>query len=119
MLVSSQCHQAAIRETVGRINAAGIDEGSHIRACPPENQRGPRSLLTSQMSIGCDEEFTRFASRADDAIVIDRQSRLANRGSASINTNSSSQSSAASLACSEPNNSVTALMNAPRAHALP
>jgi len=24
MLVSSQCHQAAIRETVGRINAAGL-----------------------------------------------------------------------------------------------
>src|SRR5216684_3490649 len=65
------------------------------------------------MSIGCDEAFTRFASRADDAIVIDRQSRLVNPGRPSINTNSSSQSSAASLACSEPNNSVTALMNAP------
>src|SRR6266478_3894968 len=59
------------------------------------------------------EVFTRFASRADAAIVIDRQSRLVNPGMASTNTNSSSQSSAASLACSEPNNSVTALMNAP------
>ena len=54
-----------------------------------------------------------FASRADDAIVIDRQSRLVNPGKSSVNTNSSSQSSAASLACSKPNNSVTALMNAP------
>src|ERR1700686_4148500 len=59
------------------------------------------------MSIGCDEAFTRFASRLDAAIVIDRQSRLVQPGRASINTNSSSQSSAASLACSEPNNSVT------------
>ena len=65
------------------------------------------------MSIGYDEAFTRFASRVDAAIVINRQSRLVNPGRVSINTNSSSQSSAASLACSEPNNSVTALMNAP------
>src|SRR5580692_9967387 len=65
------------------------------------------------MSIGCDEAFTRFASRADAAIVINHQSRLVNPGRVSVNTNSSSQSSAASLACSEPNNSVTALMNAP------
>jgi hypothetical protein len=44
---------------------------------------------------------------ADAAIVINRQSRAINPGRVS------SQSSAASLACSEPNYSVTALMNAP------
>jgi hypothetical protein len=59
------------------------------------------------------EVLTLFASRADAAIVIDRQSRPVNPGRVSVNTNSSSQSSTASLACSEPNNSVTALMNAP------
>ena len=31
----------------GADHCRGIDEGSHIRACQPENQRGPRSLLTS------------------------------------------------------------------------
>src|SRR6266436_2834259 len=47
------------------------------------------------------------------AIVINRQSRLVNPGRVSINTNSSSQSSTASLTCSGPNSSVTALINAP------
>jgi len=44
--------------------------------------------------------------------VTARQSRLVDRGGLSISSDSSSQSSAESLACSGPNNSVTAPMNA-------
>jgi len=55
---------------------------------------------------------TRFASRAEAAIVTARQYRLVGRGGLSLNSDSSSQSSAESLACSGPNNSVTALMKA-------
>jgi hypothetical protein len=44
--------------------------------------------------------------------VTARQSRLVARGDPSISSDASSQSSAESLACSGPNNSVTASMNA-------
>src|SRR5271166_3770742 len=54
---------------------------------------------------------TRFASRAEAATVTARQSRLVDRGAQSINSDSSSQSSAESRACSGPNNSFTAPMN--------
>ncbi len=57
--------------------------------------------------------FSRLASWAAAATVTDPQSRLVGPGKASINSSSSTQSSAASLACSGPNNSVTALMKAP------
>jgi hypothetical protein len=45
--------------------------------------------------------------------VIAPQSLLVGPGKASIDSNSSTQYSAATLACSGPNNSVTALMKAP------
>src|ERR1700677_585685 len=54
---------------------------------------------------------TRFANRAAAAPVTVRQSRLVDRGGQSINSDSSSQSSAESRACSGPNNSFTAPMN--------
>jgi hypothetical protein len=56
--------------------------------------------------------LTRSASRADAAIVTDRQFRLSDRGVLSIRSDSSSQSSAESLACSGPYNSVAARTNA-------
>ena len=56
--------------------------------------------------------FSRLESWAAVATVTDPQSRLVGPGKASINSSSSTQSSAASLACSGPNNSVTALMKA-------
>src|SRR5208282_1259826 len=56
--------------------------------------------------------ITRFANRAEAATVTARQSRLVDRGGQSLNSDSSSQSSAQSGACSGPNNSVTARMNA-------
>src|ERR1700730_8349642 len=56
--------------------------------------------------------FSRLASWADVAMVTDPQSSLVGPGKASINSSSSTQSSAASVACSGPNNSVTALMKA-------
>src|SRR5580693_903472 len=56
-------------------------------------------------------QVRRFASRAEAATVTARQSRLVDRGGLSISSDSSSQSSAESLACSGPNNSVTAPMN--------
>lgn len=52
--------------------------------------------------------FTRAASRVETLAVIDLQSRVES-GSPSIAINSCSQSSAEILACSAPNNSVTAL----------
>ncbi len=55
---------------------------------------------------------TRFASRAEAATVTARQSRPLDRGGLSIRSDSSSHSSVESLACSGPNNSVTARMNA-------
>jgi hypothetical protein len=57
--------------------------------------------------------FSRLASRTEAATVTDPQSRPVDPGKASIDSSSSTQSSAASLACSGPNNSVTALMKAP------
>ena len=54
------------------------------------------------------EASTRFVSRADVAIVTERQSRASDRGRLSITSDSSSQSSVASFACSGPNNFVTA-----------
>ena len=45
--------------------------------------------------------------------MIAPQSRLVGPGKASVNSNSSIQYSAANLACSGPNSSVTALMKAP------
>ena len=53
--------------------------------------------------------FSRLASWAEAAIVTDPRSRLVGPGNVSTNSNSSTQSSAAILACSGPNNSVTAL----------
>src|SRR5277367_3241743 len=53
----------------------------------------------------------RVAKRPDAAIVTVRQSRLVKAVELSINSNSSSQSCAESLACSGPNNSVTAATN--------
>jgi hypothetical protein len=60
----------------------------------------------------CGPAFNRFASRAEAAIVTARQCRLVDPGWLSINSNSSSQSTAESWACSGPSNSFTALMNA-------
>src|SRR5712671_6335573 len=60
----------------------------------------------------CDLPSNRFASRAEAAIVTDRQCRLVDPGLLSIDSNSSSQSTAESWACSGPCNSFTALMNA-------
>ncbi|HTC47293.1 MAG TPA: hypothetical protein VK722_08220 [Candidatus Aquilonibacter sp.] len=57
-------------------------------------------------------EVSRFANLAEAATVTARQSRLVDRSGLSVDSNSSSQSSAASLACSGPNNSVTALVKA-------
>jgi hypothetical protein len=57
--------------------------------------------------------FSRLASWAEAATVTDPQWRLVGPGKSSINSNSLIQSSAASLACSGPNNSVTAPMKAP------
>ena len=54
----------------------------------------------------------RLASLAEAATVTLRQCRLADLGSFSTASASSSQSSAAGLACSGPNNFVTALTNA-------
>src|ERR1700684_3838306 len=54
---------------------------------------------------------TRFASRAEALTVTARQSRLLDPGGQSTNADSSSQSSAESRACSEPNKSLTAPMN--------
>ncbi len=55
----------------------------------------------------------RFASLAEAATVTVRQSRLDDLGGLSISSASSSQSFAASRACSGPNIVVTALTNAP------
>src|SRR5216683_352449 len=67
--------------------------------------------MCSANDRSCDPAFNRFASRAEAAIVTARQSRLVDRGWLSI-SNSSSQSTAESWACSGPSNSFTALMNA-------
>jgi len=55
---------------------------------------------------------SRLASRADAAIVMNRHSRVVDSGIRSIDSSSSSQSSAEILPCSRPYNSVTALMKA-------
>jgi hypothetical protein len=60
----------------------------------------------------CSGEVSRFAIFAKAATVTARQSRPVDRSGLSVDSNSSSQSSAASLACSGPNNSVTALVKA-------
>ena len=54
---------------------------------------------------------TRFANRADAAIVTTRQSRYVDEDCVSISSDSSSQSFSESLACFGPYNSVTAEMN--------
>jgi hypothetical protein len=56
--------------------------------------------------------ISRLASRAEAATVTSRQSQPASPYELSINANSSSQTSVKNLAGSEPNNSVTALINA-------
>ena len=72
------------------------------RIFAPTRRSDPRCCATA----------SRFASLADAAIVTARQYRLVDRGGPSINSDSSSQSSAESLASSEPNSWVTAPMNA-------
>jgi len=56
--------------------------------------------------------FTRLASRAETLTVSSRHSRV-DAGSRLIAVNLCSQSSAESSACADPNNSLTALKNAP------
>ena len=67
---------------------------------------------TRRSDLRCCETASRFASLAEAAIVTARQFRLVDRGGLSISFDSSSQSSAESLATSGPNSSVTAPMNA-------
>src|SRR6266446_10965256 len=73
----------------------------------------PSSETTpSSKDRSCGLPSNRFASRAEAAIVTARQCRLVDPGLLSIDSNSSSQSTAESWACSAPCNSFTALMNA-------
>src|SRR3984885_9118754 len=69
-----------------------------------------RSMLQGFDDLGL--EPPRFTNRAEAATVTARQSRLVARGGRSISSDSSSQSSVESLACSGSNNSVTARRNA-------
>jgi hypothetical protein len=62
-------------------------------------------------SVDKDEAFARLGSRLETFAVIDLHS-WAEAGRASISINSRSQSFAASSACSDPNDCVTALKNA-------
>jgi hypothetical protein len=84
---------------------------------PPSFFRAIFAVLSSSLNmrvsdaVEMDEAFTRFASRAEALTVIPRHSRAEN-GRPLIAASSCSQSSAESFACSDPNCSLTALMNA-------
>jgi hypothetical protein len=74
------------------------------------------SVEAAEQIRGCVTVSRRFASRAAAAIVTARHFRSIDREGLSINVNSSSQTAVETRACSGPNSSVTAPMNADNSH---
>src|SRR5437868_14321459 len=96
---------------MARIDQLSDDSGTY-KACGTCDENTHIFFLLSTCDlVDRDGAFTRVASRAETLRVICLHSRF-EAGRPSIATNSCNQSSAESSACSDPNNSFTARMNA-------
>src|SRR6185312_8319910 len=97
-----------------------LDDSRTYEACGAGNEYthifllilvGSSFFVSACDGLDTDDALTRLASRAEALMVISRHSRF-EAGRPLIATSSCSQSSAESFACSDPNNSLTALETA-------